>query len=399
MLGSRVLLKSATSDVSFLVTQKQWQPGSAWMPGRVFAGNRSDGGLGPRTMWLRVLALLTRPKAPSVVLGIAVAASFIVVETLVVCSLNVVTGTTGRFGTLFLLGVLVVSMVWGFGLSMTMSIASAIAFAYFRNWPTAHFAPFQPDNLMVLGVFLVLALVANALSGLARVGERFFDLSPDLLCIMDPERVIRVNPAFTQILGYSIEDSTGRPYLDSVVPDDRDDVRALLQQLPGSAQPVRFENRMLCRDGSQRWVEWSVVWHRGLFYGVGRDVTERRREQDELHQAQAAAESSRDSLRELAEQQAALRRTATLVARGASPSEVFRAVADEMAGCLGVNNASVNRFDDDEVVVLALSHLDPEMGNKPAVGERHTLEGDNIATPTGFRRIAGRSGQHRRTPS
>src|SRR3977135_1776934 len=130
------------------------------MPGRIFAGSRSDDGLGPRTMWMRVLALLTRPKAPSVVLGIAVAASFIVVETLVVCSLNVVTGTTGRFGTLFLLGVLVVSMVWGFRLSMTMSVASAVAFTYFRNWPTAHFAPFKPENWTVIGVFLVLALVA-----------------------------------------------------------------------------------------------------------------------------------------------------------------------------------------------------------------------------------------------
>ena len=46
---------------------------------------------------------------------------------------------------------------------------------------TAQFAPFLPENLMFVGVFLVLALVANALAGLARVGERFFDLSPDLL--------------------------------------------------------------------------------------------------------------------------------------------------------------------------------------------------------------------------
>lgn len=66
------------------------------------------------------------PKAPSLVLGIAVAASFIVAEAIVVGSLNVVTGTTGRFGTLFLLGVLIVSMVWGFGLAMTMSVASAL---------------------------------------------------------------------------------------------------------------------------------------------------------------------------------------------------------------------------------------------------------------------------------
>jgi signal transduction histidine kinase len=94
----------------------------------------------------------------------------------------------------------------------------------------------------------------------------------------------------------------------------------------------------------------------------------------------ADLQSSRDELRALAEQQAALRRVATLVARGIPPSELFSAVADELAECLHAGNASVNRFDGDEVAVLALSHLDPGMQNKPVVGERHTLEGDNIAT-------------------
>jgi PAS domain S-box-containing protein len=341
-------------------------------------------------MRMRVLALLTRPKAPSLVLGIAVAASFIVAETLVVCSLNVVTGTTGRFGTLFLLGVLVISTVWGFGLSMTMSVASAIAFVYFRGWPAVDLDVWEAQDWLVIGVFVVLALVANALAGLARVGERFFDLSPDLLCITDPERVIRVNPAFKQTLGYSLDELAGRPILDLVVAEDRDGVLAVLEQLPGSAEPVRSENRVICRDGSRRWLEWSVVWHRGLFYAVGRDVTERRREQDELHRAQAAAEESRDRLMELAEQQAGLRRVATLVARGASASEVFAAVADEMAECLHAGNASINRFEGDEVVVLALSHLEPDVKKKLVVSNRHPLEGDNIATRVLHTRRAAR---------
>jgi signal transduction histidine kinase len=88
---------------------------------------------------------------------------------------------------------------------------------------------------------------------------------------------------------------------------------------------------------------------------------------------------SREALGRLAEQQAALRRVATLVARGAAPAEVFCAVADEMAQCLNADNASVNRFDGDEMVILAVSHLDPGMKNKPAVGQRITLEGNNIA--------------------
>jgi PAS domain S-box-containing protein len=329
-------------------------------------------------MRLRVLALVNRPKAPSLVLGIAVAVAFIAVETLAVCSLNVVTDSTGRFGTLFLLGVLAVSMVWGFGLSMTMSVASAIAFAYFRNWPTTRFAPFEPQNWMVIGVFLVLALMANALAGVARVGERFFDLSPDLLCIASPESVIRINPAFSQILGYSLDDLAARPYLDLVVPEERDHVRALIEQLPGSAEPVRFENRVICKEGSPRWIEWSAVWHRGLFYGVGRDVTERRRDQDELQQAHVVAEASRDKLRVLAEHQAALRRVATLVARGASPSEVFAAVSDELAGVLHVVNAGLLRYESDGTGLVVAVRYEPGITKMPLSGERIPLAGDDV---------------------
>jgi PAS domain S-box-containing protein len=391
--------ESPQVDVRFLVTQKRSRrPGSVAMPGRLFAGTGSDAGFGSRTMRLRVLALLTRQKAPPLALGIAVAASFIAIETLIVCSLNVATGTTGRFGTLFLLGVLVVSMVWGFGLSITMSVASAVAFVYFRNWPTSQFAPFEPQNLTVVGVFVVLALVANALAGLARVGERFFDLSPDLHCIMGPERVIRVNPAFKQTLGFSVDDLAGRRLLDVVVADDRDDVRAVLEQLPRSAEPVRFEVRMLCRNGSQRWVEWSVVWHRGLFYAVGRDVTERRREQDELHEAQAVAEASRDRISQLAEQQAALRRVATLVAHGASPSKVFAAVADELAGVLNVVNAGLLKYETDGTGLVVAVRYEPGITQMPNIGERIPLAGDDVGARVWHTGLPARINDHANTP-
>ena len=91
-------------------------------------------------------------------------------------------------------------------------------------------------------------------------------------------------------------------------------------------------------------------------------------------------QASQDELRMLAEQQAALRRVATLVARGTSPSEVFAVVAEAMARCLHAGNASVNRFDGDTVTVLALARIESGMEHKPVVGERHTLEGDSIAS-------------------
>jgi GAF domain-containing protein len=81
-------------------------------------------------------------------------------------------------------------------------------------------------------------------------------------------------------------------------------------------------------------------------------------DRDAIH---CALTASRDRLAALAEQQKALRRVATLVARGVEPSELFAAVTEEMARCLNAGNAGVARCEGDEVVVLAVSQFDPDM--------------------------------------
>ena len=329
-------------------------------------------------VWWRFWWLLNEPRPSSNAFGVAVAAALLVVATVVVCSLNELTGTIGRFGTIYLLGVLVVSVTSNFWLSVGMSVASAVAFAYFRNWPDGHIAPLDVQTWLLIGVFLLVGLSANTFASLARVGERFFDLSSDLLCISSAQRVIRVNPAFAKTLGYPRADLASRPFLDLVDPLDQESLRDVFTQLPGSAEPARFENRLICSDGSRRWIEWSVVWHRGLFYAVGRDVTERRRQQDELRNANSVIEASRDELRSLAEQQSALRRVATLVARGSGPAEVFSAVAEEMARCLSIDNAEVFRYENDDTALVVASYAEPGEPHIPA-GERVTLEGDNVA--------------------
>jgi signal transduction histidine kinase len=63
-------------------------------------------------------------------------------------------------------------------------------------------------------------------------------------------------------------------------------------------------------------------------------------------------EKSRDELRLLAEEQAALRRVATLVARGVSPSEIFSAVAEEVGRLFGTDSAAVSRFEPDGGAVV-----------------------------------------------
>ncbi len=90
-------------------------------------------------------------------------------------------------------------------------------------------------------------------------------------------------------------------------------------------------------------------------------------------------QTRRDELRLLADQQTALRRVATLVARGVTPSEVFCAVAEEMARCVRVRHATVSQYGaDDSLIPLAIFHGDGLQ--QPPEGLRLALDGDNVAT-------------------
>jgi signal transduction histidine kinase len=224
-------------------------------------GLHADTDVGASAVRVRPVALLLRATRPPVWLGLVVAAAFIVVESVVVLLLKQV-AHGDAFGVLYLVGVLVVSTVWGFGLSATTSVASAVAFDYFRNGP-ADFTPTRVENWAVIGIFLVVALVANTLAHLART----------------------------------------------------------------------------------RAVE---------------------------------AEHSRDELRVIADLQASLRQVATLVARGVAPSEVFCAVADELARCLGVRHTTLFRFEPDGAGLLIAGHHESDR-TEMVVGQRFSLDGESVA--------------------
>lgn len=102
--------------------------------------------------------------------------------------------------------------------------------------------------------------------------------------------------------------------------------------------------------------------------------------------AREELQASRDSLRALATQQEALRRLATLVARGAGPEECFAAVATEMAFCLEVEKAEVFRYEDDGGAMAVACHVSPDTAHI-STGERITPEDHKVAAAllrTGF---------------
>ena len=108
---------------------------------------------------------------------------------------------------------------------------------------------------------------------------RIFGMSIDLICIADIKTAtfVKVNPAFTDTLGFSPAELLGRPFFDFIHPDDLELTRRVMaEKLEAGEKVIDFENRYRCRDGSYRWLSW--VSHpdpdAGMTYAIARDITE-----------------------------------------------------------------------------------------------------------------------------
>jgi GAF domain-containing protein len=93
----------------------------------------------------------------------------------------------------------------------------------------------------------------------------------------------------------------------------------------------------------------------------------------ELVATAIANTEARETLAQLADEQAALRRVATLVAKGVSQDTLFAAVAEEVAGLVGVDQLTIDRYDADSSTVIA-SLIDPGF----PVGSRWPFEGSSL---------------------
>ena len=130
--------------------------------------------------------------------------------------------------------------------------------------------------------------------------EQFFDLALDLMIIAGFDGYYkRVNPAFVRTIGYSLRELMSRPFIEFIHPDDvQRTLNEFAELLAGGSDLIGFEARFRCADGSVRWFQWntSTVPERGIIYGAGRDVTDRRRADAELLETQRMLEESRAEL-------------------------------------------------------------------------------------------------------
>jgi PAS domain S-box-containing protein len=222
-------------------------------------------------------------------------------------------------------------------------------------------------GLLVVALGGALGLNATRRAKAQEELDRIFTMSQDLIAVADFDgRFTRVNPAAQEILGYTEEELLARPYVDLVHPADRDGTAVEADAIARGRPTVSFENRYVRKDGSIRVLDWTATpdVESGLMYAVARDVTERRNAEAEV--------------KRLADEQAALRRVATLVAREVSQTELFTVIAEECAALFGTEDIGMVRYEGDRhQVVMASSGT--FKAAFPA-GSRQPLGGDNAVS-------------------
>jgi len=120
--------------------------------------------------------------------------------------------------------------------------------------------------------------------------DRFFNLSLDLLCISGFDGYFkRLNPAWSNLLGYSRAELLAKPFLEFLHPEDRAITIAAVETLKNGNPVINLENRYICRDGSYKWLSWtaSPFAEEGLIYAGGRDVTLNKQAEAELRKSEA----------------------------------------------------------------------------------------------------------------
>jgi signal transduction histidine kinase len=150
-------------------------------------------------------------------------------------------------------------------------------------------------------------------------------------------------------------------------------------ELPGTIAAAGRESRLRGSAGAPIIVDgdmWGWMAAADSRASLPDHIEVRLAEFTELVATAISNTESRAALSRLAEEQAALRRVATLVASGTRPEEVFAAVASEVERLLSADLANVCRYESDGTVTFVAS-----AGDLLPVGSRWPLTGQrNLAT-------------------
>ena len=181
-------------------------------------------------------------------------------------------------------------------------------------------------------------------------GERlsaYLEAAIDCVIVADASgRIVEFNPAAERTFGYSRKEALGRTMAELIVPPSLRErhiaaFARFVETREGSMLGRRVELTGMRADGSEFPVELALSQVEAepvLICGALRDIS--------------ASKQAENHLRELAEEQAALRQVATLVAYESSPDRLVAVVAEQVARVFDVPLVRLIRYEPTAAVVV-----------------------------------------------
>ena len=221
--------------------------------------------------------------------------------------------------------------------------------------------------------------------GIDTSGDALFDALVEcaqcLVCVFDRSgRIVRFNAMCEQATGWAAADVLGADARDSIIPPEEVNAfTSFLEDIWACPRPNPQIGHWLASDGRRVPIAWTnhpVVAEDGsvaFLVTSGIDVTE-----DGARDLALQEQLSGVVL--LAQEQAALRRVATLVASGTTPDPIFQAVSFECAALLGAAASGVLRYMGDGTAMVVGRYSPPGGEAAFAVGSSISLTADSATS-------------------
>ena len=109
--------------------------------------------------------------------------------------------------------------------------------------------------------------------------SRIFSSAPDGIIVAGFDGFLKkVNPAMSEILGYSEKELLNTPFIEFIHPDDKERTLQFYEEANSGTEKSHFENRYITKSGQVVWLSWTFkVFHEEeLTYSVAKNITEQK---------------------------------------------------------------------------------------------------------------------------
>ncbi|MEO6684911.1 MAG: PAS domain S-box protein [Dyadobacter sp.] len=109
--------------------------------------------------------------------------------------------------------------------------------------------------------------------------DQIFHHAPDIICTVRMDGYFKkINPALSELLGYSEKELMDNPIVKFIHPDDKFKVMRDLQMNKNGGGSYHFENRCVTSSGQVKWLAWTSMpaTENGLTFAIAKNITEKK---------------------------------------------------------------------------------------------------------------------------